>query len=290
MNKINWKKEFTNYICIIVGTFLLAMSVNMVYEPLGMVTGGVGGIAIIIKHVTSGLMEGGIPLWISNIVLNVPLFVLAFIVKGKAFIKNTLLGTISLTIGLYIVPSLDILSEDYLLAAVFGAIISGTGLGLVFMTHSSTGGTDLLSVIINKFKPYYSIPQILIVVDAIIVIGGALSFGISKALYAIIAVYLTSKVSDGILEGLKFAKMAYIISEEYEKIADSILKDLDRGVTGLSATGMYSNNNKKMLVCVVSKKEIIDLTEIVSRNDPKAFIIVSDVREVLGEGFREYRQ
>lgn len=290
MNKQKLRKEFTHYLSIIMGTFLMAAAVNLVFEPLEMVTGGVSGLAIIIKNITSLWIDGGIPIWLSNILLNVPLFVGAFLIKGKTFLKNTLFATISLTVGLYIVPRVDIVYQDYLLASVFGGIITGTGLGLVFITHSTTGGTDLLSMLINKFKPYYTVPQILTVIDGIIVIGGAISFGISKALYAIIAVYITAKVSDGILEGLKFAKMAYIISDQYDEIAKRILADLDRGVTGLKATGMYSSQDKKMLLCVVSKKEIIELTELVAEIDKKAFIIVSDVREVMGEGFREYRQ
>lgn len=290
MNKQKLRKEFTHYLSIIIGTFLMAAAVNIVFDPLEMVTGGVSGLAIIIKDVTSVWIDGGIPIWLSNILLNVPLFIGAFLLKGKTFLKNTLFATISLTVGLYIVPRIDIVYQDYLLASVFGGIITGTGLGLVFATHSSTGGTDLLAMLINKFKPYYSVPQILTVVDGIIVIGGAISFGVSKALYAIIAVYITAKVSDGILEGLKFAKMAYIISDHYDDIAKRILSDLDRGVTGVSATGMYSSQDKKMLLCVVSKKEIIELTELVAEIDKNAFIIVSDVREVMGEGFREYRQ
>jgi len=158
------------------------------------------------------------------------------------------------------------------------------------MTLSSTGGTDLLAMVLHKFMPYYTVPQILTVIDGLIVFAGVISFGLTKALYAIIAVYITTKVSDSLLEGLKFAKMAYIISDHYEEIAQMILKDLDRGVTGISATGMYSNKEKKMLFCVVSKKEIVELTDIVAKIDPKAFIIVSDAREVMGEGFREYRQ
>jgi uncharacterized membrane-anchored protein YitT (DUF2179 family) len=290
MNKQKLRKEFTHYLSIIVGTFLMAAAVNLVFEPLEMVTGGVSGLAIIIKDFTSIWFDGGIPVWLSNILLNVPLFLGAFLLKGKTFLKNTLFATVSLTLGLYLVPRVNIVYQDYLLASVFGGIITGTGLGLVFATHSSTGGTDLLAMLINKFKPYYSVPQILTVIDGIIVIGGAISFGVSKALYAIIAVYITAKVSDGILEGLKFAKMAYIISDQYDEIAKRILANLDRGVTGLSATGMYSSQDKKMLLCVVSKKEIIELTELVAEIDKKAFIIVSDVREVMGEGFREYRQ
>lgn len=290
MNKLKVREFIKHYFLIVIGTFLLAISVRMVYEPLQMVTGGVSGLAILIKSATSFFIEGGIPLWISNIVLNVPLFIGALLIKGKDFLKNSLFATVCLTIALAVVPSINILSNDYLLSSIFGGVIGGAGLGLVFVTQSSTGGTDLLSMIIHKYIPHYSVPQILIVIDGLIVLGGILTFGLSRALYAIIAVYITAKVSDGILEGLKFAKMAYIISDYYEEIAELILKELDRGVTGISATGMYSNKDKKMLFCVVSKKEIIQLTEIASKVDPRAFVIVSDAREVMGEGFREYRQ
>jgi uncharacterized membrane-anchored protein YitT (DUF2179 family) len=284
------KTKVSHYLLIIIGTFLMAASVNLVYDPLDMVTGGVTGLAIVIKKITSVWIKGGVPIWLTNLLLNIPLFLAAWLVRGKTFLKNTFFATISLTVALYIVPTFDIVYQDYLLAAVFGGVLGGIGLGLVFMTLSSTGGTDLLAMVLHKFMPYYTVPQILTVIDGLIVFAGVISFGLTKALYAIIAVYITTKVSDSLLEGLKFAKMAYIISDHYEEIAQMILKDLDRGVTGISATGMYSNKEKKMLFCVVSKKEIVELTDIVAKIDPKAFIIVSDAREVMGEGFREYRQ
>jgi uncharacterized membrane-anchored protein YitT (DUF2179 family) len=290
MNGSLAKSKVSHYIFVIIGTVLMAATVNIVYDPLGMVTGGVTGLAIVIKKVSSLWIDGGIPIWILNIVLNVPLFIGAILLKGKTFLKNTVFATISFSLALYIVPSFDIVFDDYLLASIFGGVIGGTGLGLVLMTMSSTGGTDLLAMLVNKYKPYYSVPQILIVIDGLIVITGAISFGITKALYATIAVYITSKISDNILEGLKFAKMAYVISDHYEEIAKQVMKQLDRGVTGVSATGMYSNKDKKMLFCVVSKKEIVELTDIVSKVDPRAFVIVGDAREVMGEGFREYRQ
>ena len=291
MEKPILKTKTMHYVLLLIGTFLIAASVNLVYEPLEMVTGGVTGLAIVIKKVTSLLINDGVPIWLTNALLNIPLFLAALLVRGKTFLKNTFFGTVSLTAALYIIPNnLDIVNHDYLLAAVFGGAIGGVGIGLVFVTMSSTGGTDLLAMVIHKYKSYYTVPQILIVIDGIIVLAGVISFGLTKALYAIMAVYITAKVSDGLLEGLKFAKMAYIISEDYEKIARQIMKDLDRGVTGVSATGMYSNKDKKMLFCVVSKKEIVEIKEIVANIDPNAFIIVSDAREVMGEGFREYRQ
>jgi len=275
---------------IIFGTILMAMSINFVFDPMGMVTGGVTGLAILVKDLSSHVIDGGIPVWIINAICNVPLFIVAYIILGKGCIRKTLLATVSLTVALYLVPTVPMMEDDFLLAAVFGGVLAGLGIGLVFVTMSSTGGTDLLAMIIHKYKRYYSIPQILIVIDSIIVLSGVIVFGLKQSLYAVIAIYISTKVSDSILEGLKFAKTAYIISDEYDKIAEEIMTKMDRGVTGIAATGMYSKADKKMLFCVVSQKEIVQITEIVNRCDPRAFVIVSDAREVMGEGFREYKQ
>lgn len=269
---------------IVVGTLLMAISVNTIYEPMDMVTGGVSGLAIVIKYFTK------IPIWLINAIINIPLFIIALKVKGKNFISKTLFATICFTIALYIIPSFNIQNEDIFLASITGGVIGGTGLGLVFLTSASTGGTDLMSSIIQHYFKHYSIAQILAILDGGIVLLGAIIFGINKAVYAIIAVYITSKIMDNILEGLKFAKLAYIISDEYETIAKVIMENMDRGVTGIKSVGMYSKSNKQMLFCVVSKKEIAKLKEVVSKIDNKAFLIISDVREVMGEGFIEYRQ
>ncbi|MHB8132162.1 MAG: YitT family protein, partial [Mobilitalea sp.] len=179
---------------------------------------------------------------------------------------------------------------DYLLASILGGAIGGVGMGMVFSVQASTGGTDLLATLIHHHNRHISIPQILIFIDGVIILLGAVVFGLGNALYATIAVFITAKISDSILEGLKFAKMAYIISDDYAQIAAAIMHHMDRGVTGVSATGMYSSKDRKMLFCVVSKKEIVRIIEIAQKIDPKSFVIVSDVREVMGEGFIEYRQ
>lgn len=290
MVKYFMKSGARHYMIMLVGTILMAMSINLVFEPLNMVTGGVTGLAIVIKYYTGFIIDGGIPIWLSNTVLNIPLFLAALKLLGLKKVKPTLFATVSLSAALYIVPTYNIIYEDYLLASVFGGVLCGAGLGLVLMASATTGGTDLLSTMINKFKPHYTVPQILTVIDGIIVLTGVVTFGLNKALYAIIAVFITAKVSDGILEGLKFAKVAYIISDSYDEIAQKVLTNLDRGVTGIYAKGMYSNNDKKMLYCVVSKKELAVLIELVNEVDSRAFVIISDVREVMGEGFREYRQ
>ena len=143
---------------------------------------------------------------------------------------------------------------------------------------------------IRRWLPHYTLAQILQVLDAAIVLIGAGIFGVTYALYALIAIYAVSKVSDGIIEGMKYSKVAYIISDKSEEIAAAILKELERGVTALDARGMYSGNRKDVLFCVVSRKEIAQLKELVVGHDAQAFVIVSDAREVLGEGFIEYRQ
>jgi uncharacterized membrane-anchored protein YitT (DUF2179 family) len=278
------------YTSIIIGAILMAAAVNLVFEPIGLVTGGVSGLGIVVKKLTDSLIKGGLPIWLFTVICNIPLFLAALKIKGFRFILSAALGTIIYILALYIIPVSDYIFDDILLASVIGGAISGAGMGMVFSAAASTGGTDLLASLIHKYKRHLSVPQILIVIDAVIIVAGALTFGIGKALYAIIAVFINAKVSDGLLEGLKFAKMAYIISDEYEKIAAAILTTLDRGVTGLNATGMYSNKERKMLFCVVSKKEIVQITEISKKIDPNSFVIVSDVREVMGEGFIEYKQ
>lgn len=278
------------YLIITVGSILMALANNLIFEPMELVTGGVSGIAIVIKEWTSSLVSGGIPVWLTNLALNIPLYLLATKMRGFKFLITTLYGTITYILAMMLLPVVDLGIEDFLLVSIMGGVICGIGIGLVFSVQASTGGTDLLAYIIQHKNKHLSVPVVMTCVDGVVIAIGALVFGLGNALYAIIAVFIIAKVSDGMLEGLKFAKMAYIISDEYSKIADAILHQMDRGVTGISATGMYSNKEKKMLFCVVSKKEIVKITEIAQRIDPKSFVIVSDVREVMGEGFIEYRQ
>jgi len=283
-------EAFRKYLIIVVGSFLMALAINLIYEPLGLVTGGLSGLAIVVKDITQIIWKGGVPVWLFTTIVNIPLFIVSIKILGLRTMLNVFIGTVTLIIALFIIPIYDFGFNDMLLSSVVGGAISGVGLGMVFSVSASTGGTDLLATLIHRYKRHISVPFILTFIDGAIILIGALVFGIGNALYAIIAVFISAKVSDGILEGLKFAKMAYIISDEYDKIAKEIMTTLDRGVTGLSSTGMYSNIDRKMLFCVVSKKEIVKITEIAKKIDPKSFVIVNDVREVMGEGFIEYRQ
>lgn len=278
------------YFTIFFGAVLMALSVNLIYEPMQLVTGGVSGLAIAVKAWTGNIIRGGIPVWLFTIICNIPLFLIAQKIRGLKFLISAAFGTTVYVFTMMIIPVIDLGLKDYLLASILGAALGGAGIGLVFSVQSSTGGTDLVAYILQYKNKHMSIPQLLIFVDGAIIIIGAFTYGLGNALYALIAVFISAKVSDSILEGLKFAKMAYIISDRYHEIAEAILKQLDRGVTGINATGMYSNKDKKMLFCVVSKKEMVKIIEIAQKIDSKSFVIISDVREVMGEGFIEYRQ
>ncbi|HJB29501.1 MAG TPA: YitT family protein [Candidatus Blautia faecavium] len=281
------KPWYVDYILIVIGTGLMALAINSIFDASGLVTGGFSGIAIIIKAWTENIIEGGIPLWVTNVGLNIPLFLIGIKIKGFSFVKKAIIGEISLSTWLAIQPVFNLAGDDLLLAAVYGGVIQGVGIGLVFLGRGTTGGTDMMAALIQKHIPHYSISQVMQFIDGLVVVIGVYVFGIYRALYAIIAVFLVAKVSDGIIEGLKFSKAAYIITDKPQEISNMIMKEIGRGVTGISARGMYSQKEKMMLFCVVSKKEIVMLKERVSEIDPKAFVIVGDAREVHGEGFIE---
>ena len=287
---LNKKSVFWDYIMVIIGTGLLATSIKCLYDPMGLVTGGFTGLCIVIKEVTEGIVDGGIPLWLSNLILNIPLFLVAWKVKGKRFIWRTIIGTFLLSAWIYVIPAVDLTQQDYFLVAVFGGCIGGAGMGLILLGRATTGGTEMVAVLLQHFVRHYSVVQIMQVLDAMIVLFGLYMFGIKAGMYAIVAIFVTTKVSDGLMEGFKYSKSAFIITDHYEAVADRVLQELDRGLTGLYAKGMYSGTDKCMLYCVVSKKQIVELKDIVSEIDPDAFVIVSDVREVLGEGFLEYNK
>lgn len=282
--------KFYEYLMIIIGTGILAFGIACFYDPIGLVTGGFSGLAIVIKHVTGGLVAGGIPLWLTNIALNVPVFILSYFLKGAKFIGKTLFGTLMLSAWLAIIPVIDLAENDLMIAALFGGVCAGAGIGFVIRVGATTGGTDMVSALVQLKLRHFSIVQILMVIDAAVVVLGLLVFGIRPTLYAIIGIVVQTKVSDLVVEGFNYSKAAYIVTNEHEEVARRIMTELERGVTGLHAKGMYTQQDKCVLYCIVTQKEIIGLKDIVNEVDPNAFVIVSDVKEVLGEGFQEYQK
>ena len=278
---IIWKKTLRSYGVITIGTFLMALATNLIYEPMSMVTGGFSGVGIILHALF------GIPLWVTTVVLNIPLFLIAGKRYGREFIMHSLYAVISLSVGLAVVPGFSVAHKDLLMAAILGGTLHGVGLGLVFGTGSTTGGTDLLSTLLHPLFPAIRLPDILGIIDGIVVMAGMAIFGMRTALYAIVAVFVTSKMMDGVTSGMRYAKVLYIISDEASGIAEVIMKQIKRGVTALEGSGLYSQKERQVLMCVMSRREAVILTRLVKEMDEKAFVIISDAREVMGEGFQE---
>lgn len=277
-----------NYVLILVGTAVMALAIQCIYDRVGLVTGGFTGLTIIVRSLTLQFFDGGIPLWFTNIVLNIPVFIYSFIRFGKKFVGRTLFATLMLSVWLYFIPGVDLSGDDFLLATLFGGVFSGVGMGLVLRAGATTGGTDMVAALIQARLRHYSVVQIMQIMDAAIVLMGLYVFGLRSTLYAVVSIFVMTKVSDDFLEGFKSSKAALIITNHHEEVARHLMEELERGVTGLDARGMYTKNEKCVLYCVVSRKEVVRLKEIVNGVDPEAFVIVSDVREVLGEGFMEY--
>ncbi|MBC5658513.1 YitT family protein [Anaerosacchariphilus sp. NSJ-68] len=281
------RNTLKNYLFMVVGTALMAFSIASVFDPVSLITGGFSGLSIIVRQLTEPLVPGGIPLSVTNLALNIPFLLLTVKLKGFRYLLRTGFATVALSFWLSVLPVIPIAEGDLLLSALYGGLFMGAGIGLVFVAQSTTGGTDLIAALIQHFLPSYSISTLMWILDTLIVLLGAYLFGIQMTLYAIIAIYLTSHVADGLIEGLKFSKAAFIITGKPDELSATLMQELDRGVTGISAMGMYSREAKNMLLCVVARKQIVQLKELAKECDPGAFVIVTDVREVLGEGFIE---
>lgn len=282
------KEQVRDYILLIAGTGLIALSIQAVYDPMGMVTGGFTGIGILLRRLTMGIIPGGIPVWFTNIALNIPAFIAAWFLMGKVFVKRTAIAAVLLSAWLAVIPLMDLAKGDYLLAAIYGGVISGTGIALVFRTGNATGGTDLLASLLHRKFRTFSVAQILLVLDGAVILAGFYLVGARPALYAILTVAIVTKVSDTILDGMNYSKMFFVVSDRSSEIAEHILYEMDRGCTAIPAQGMYSDEMRKMLFCVVGKREVQDFKDCVRELDPHAFVIVTDANEVFGEGFLEY--
>lgn len=277
--------KIKDWLSFFVGTGLMAVAVQLVYDPSHMVTGGFSSIGIVVRNLTATEEFSGIPLGFTTFILNIPVFIWGYKKKGMAFVKKSLISVIFLSLWLLVIPAVTVEKEDLVLAAIFGGGLTGIGLGLVFLRDGSTGGTDMLAMLLHEYFPSYSPVFIMKLLDGAIVILGAVYFGIPRAMYAIVAVIIFSKISDNMLEGMKYARGVWIITEKKEEITEILLHGLERGVTAWKAEGGYTKKGKWMLFSVVGKREIVKLRNLVQETDEAAFVIVGDTREVYGEGF-----
>ncbi len=280
-------KKIKGVLLVVIGTILIAAATGMFYNPNKMIVGGFAGIGIIIESLSTQYLGFKIPVGTTNIVLNIPLLILALRFRGKGFVIKTFLATTLFSVATDFCAGLPKYTGDMMLVSIYGGICHGAGLGCVLLGRGSTGGVDLLSSLIHRVIRYVSISKIIFVIDVIIIGAGLYVFGADNTMYGILSIFISTKVSALLLEGLNYSKAAFIISQKADVIANEIMEKLDRGVTGLEGKGMYTGAHKDVLLCVFAQKEIALVKDIVNEIDKDAFVLVTDVREVLGNGFRE---
>ena len=266
----------------ILGAFIIAISVSLFLLPNELSSGGFSGIATILYYLFN------FPVGITIIVLNVPLFILAILKIGKRFLAKSVLGTISLSVFIDILEQLTPLTNDKILACVYGGILTGLGTALILRAHSSTGGSDLAGNIIKEYKPMARTGNLIMIIDAAIVILNVIFLKkVEIALYSAITIYLMGKVIDIIFEGIYFTKLVFIISDKSEEISKIIVNNIKRGVTGVYGKGIYTEENKLVLMCAIGRRELAELKSSIKEIDSNAFLIITNSREVLGTGFKE---
>jgi uncharacterized membrane-anchored protein YitT (DUF2179 family) len=267
------------YINVLIGSAIIALAFNVFLLPNQIASGGVSGISTILLSVLG--WEPAYVQWSFNI----PLFIAGVVLLGKQFGVKTLVGTLFLPFVVFLTKNIEPWTNDALLGALFGGIAVGLGLGIVFRGNASTGGTDLAAQIITKYTGL-TLGTSVVLIDGLIVISAALVFDIERGLYALIALYVTSKTIDLVQVGFGRSKTAMIITSKQEEVREGILNKIDRGVTKLSAYGGFTDNERPVLMCVVDQREFTKLKQLVKSLDPTAFVVVMDASEVLGEGFK----
>ena len=267
------------YLGIAAGSFIFAFGLNYFIIANGLAEGGFTGIALIIHYLA------GWPVGTVLFFLNLPLFFVGWKMWGKTFVLKTLLGVAGVSIAVDLTQGFGLQTHDLLLAALYGGALSGIGLGLVLRFGATTGGVDIIARWINE-RSGISMGKIYFLFDLCVLSLVAFFFGLEKALYTLVAVGVFSQVVDRIIEGFDEAKAVIIISQAVPQIAQAIIMELDRGATILKGKGVYTGQDKDVLYVVVSRYQVLSLKNIVQEADPQAFVIVNDVREVLGEGFR----
>ena len=278
------RDELFNILLIAAGLILATLGYRLYLIPNNVAPGGFTGIGQIVNHLVPAVGVG-----LVNLLLNVPLFLVSLRSMGLGFGLRSLISSVALSLMLDYLP-VPAMTDDVLLSAVFGGVLCGAGFGLVLRGHATTGGSDMLAALVHRHVPALKVSVCLFATDATVVIASGFVFDASAAMYALISVFVMNVVIDQVLEGPGLARSHIIITTHGDEMADRILRELDRGVTAIDAKGMYSGEGRTMLLCVVSRLEAVRLRSIVYSVDPRAFVIVQNVHEALGEGFKELQK
>ncbi len=282
------KEWFVVYSLILIGTFIMAAGFVLFISPYKLAPGGVYGIAIILHHLFD------FPIGLSALIMDIPLTILGIKILGPRFGAKTIVGFVSTSLWVSLLEWTygyePLVENDALLSAIFGGVLIGVGLGLVFKSRATSGGSDIIAMIFAKYT-HLPIGQLLIIVDSAIVLLGLAAFGKWEIpLYSWIVIFISGKVIDVVLHGLDYDKTLFIVSNKEEEIRQKILMDLNRGGTILNGKGMYNGQDKSIIFTVVSRRELAVLKDFIHRIDPDAFLTVINANEILGKGFKSLNE
>ena len=277
---------FRPYLWITLASAVFALGFDWCYVPNQITLGGMTGLGQIIHAIVPAIPVGS-----AVIALNLPLFLLGWRLLGWKLLASSLFATAATSLGVDLLAACySFPPMDPMLASICGGAMMGAGLGIVFSQGATTGGTDIVARLLKLKFPWLPMGKLILIPDGVVLALTAIAFQrLETALYGAVALYVSSKVMDTVLYGLNASKVAYIISNHWQKISDAILA-YDRGVTILNATGAYSGSEKHVLMVAFRQREIVEIKEIVHEADPAAFLIVCDAHDVLGEGFGEYQK
>lgn len=279
-----WKKGIKDYLIITIGILLVAISLEYFFIPNDIAAGGISGLAIVINNYIPALTPGPLVF-----IMDLILFVIGFIFLGRNFGVKSIYASFSLSVMMIIIEKVfkpQAITDDLILATIFGAMISAVGMAIIFNVNAGTGGTDTIAKIMNKYF-HVDIGKGLLAVDFIITSLGAIAFGINVGLYALLAVIMNGTLIDKLIAGFHVCKEVTVISSKNKEISEFILKELERGCTFLKGVGAFSGKDTAILYTVLEWNEFIKLKQYIEKVDQKAFITVGEVHEVMGEGFRE---
>lgn len=268
-------------LAVVAGSFIVAAGLVVFTVPNNIAPGGVSGLATALAHISP------IPVSLWSLLLNIPLLLCAWLKMGKRSLLLTLLSTVLLSFAIELLSFLPAYTNDKLIASVFGGVIMGFGVGLLFLRGISTGGTDLLALLLKNPLPNIPSGTLLMLIDIIVVFLAVIIFReLDVALYSAVTIFVTAKLIDAMAEGVDYAKVIYIVTSKGKEISDVLNSNMERGTTILPATGGYTGNEKQLVVTVTRRNVLSQTLRLIKQNDPEAFIFVTDSTEVHGEGFK----
>lgn len=284
MKRENIWKELRNLGMIVLGCAAFALGFDLFLDPNQINVGGISGLAMILRE-----LLGFGSIGVISAMINILLFLIGYKELGRRFFLGSLLGTALTSLFIDLFTVIPVPKTDIMLGALYGGILTGVGLGMVFLAGASTGGSDIIAKLLRKKFRRLKLSRLMLIIDIVIVaLTGVVFHDISKALYSAVPLYVYSVVMDGVIYGLDYSSVALIVSDRYSEIVQEIALKLDRGATLLEAHGAYHGDSRQVIMCAIRRRQVTELKDIISQIDPSAFLILQDAHQVLGEGFMRY--